>query len=120
MLAAFNDTDRLLTPPDYPPAEWPFDPSSDNGPSPPPGPVSDQLMGVSIQRGEAIVLLFCTPPPAKYFGLTSYVTNRVLFNDTGGGRGDASLVVHMPLAEVGAESFRAHARHLVRFELAAL
>ncbi|TFJ86121.1 hypothetical protein NSK_002941 [Nannochloropsis salina CCMP1776] len=100
MLAAFNDTDRLLTPPDYPPAEWPFDPSSDHGPSPPPGPVSDQLMGVSIQRGEAIVLLFCTPPPAKYFGLTSYVTNRVLFNDTEGGRGDASLVVHMPLAEI--------------------
>jgi hypothetical protein len=57
-------------------------------------------MGTSIDRNEAIVLLFCTPPPAEYFGLTSYVTNRVLFNESESGKGDSSLIVHMPVAEV--------------------
>lgn len=57
-------------------------------------------MGVSMDRNEAIVLFFCTPPPMEYFGLTAYVTNRVLFNETERGKGDSSLIVHMPMAEV--------------------
>jgi len=62
-------------------------------------------MGTSIDRNEAIVLLFCTPPPAEYFGLTSYVTNRVLFNESETGQGDSSLIVHMPVAEVRKSMF---------------
>jgi hypothetical protein len=41
-----------------------------------------------------------TPPPARYFGLTAYVTARVLFNTSEHGTGDSSPVVHMPVAEV--------------------
>ncbi|KAM3575922.1 hypothetical protein VYU27_002257, partial [Nannochloropsis oceanica] len=99
MIAGFNDTEHLLTPADYPSSSWPV-PPDDNGPVPPSGPLSEEMMGVSMDRNEAIVLFFCTPPPMEYFGLTAYVTNRVLFNETERGKGDSSLIVHMPMAEI--------------------
>jgi hypothetical protein len=54
----------------------------------------------AMQRDEAVVLLICTPPPAKYFGLTAYVTSRLLYNGTETGDGDASLVPHFAMAEL--------------------
>lgn len=93
----FNDTEHLLTPADYPASSMPDQP--DNGGPPVPSDPS-VLMGTTIDRNEAIILFFCTPPPAEYFGLTSYVFNRVLFNETESGQGDTNLIVHMPVAEV--------------------
>lgn len=101
MFAAFNDSAHDLTPADYPMPPWdpPNQPPSP-GPKPPSGPAADMLMGVTFQRNEAIVLMFCTPPPAKYFGLTSYVTNRLLPNMTEYGTGFTDTTVHRPMAEV--------------------
>ncbi len=41
-----------------------------------------------------------TPPKARYFGMTAYVSARVLFNTSESGQGDSTPVVHMPVAEV--------------------
>ena len=54
-----------------------------------------------MQRDEAIVVLLCTPPSARYFGISTYVAARLLYNtSTTGDGGDAGLVPHFAAAEI--------------------
>jgi hypothetical protein len=35
------------------------------------------LQGASYGVNEALAVLLCSPPPARYFGMTAYVFNRL-------------------------------------------
>ena len=64
-----------------------FDPpSSGNAPSGPPFP-----FGNVFGHNEAVVMLLCLPPRAKYVGYTAYVTGRIMINDTDLATSDGSL-----------------------------
>ena len=67
-------------------------------PTPPP------IGGFSIDADEAIVWLYKLPPKCKYFGITSYVTNRLLINDTYGDPNtfdcEGSLIQHTAITEI--------------------
>lgn len=88
---AFHQANTLI-PPNYP-----------SGGLPPWGnhsKVPGSLDGFALQRQEAVVMLLCMPPPLRYFGITSYVTQRLLSNQTNRGFGDAEVLPHRPLVEV--------------------
>jgi hypothetical protein len=88
--AAFAD--KSLVPPDYPLPQVP------NNTDPP-----KALLGFALQRNEAIVGLMCFPPPAKYFGITAYVSCRIHVNDSEFGTGDGTIMTSTPMVEVNGE-----------------
>lgn len=60
--------------------------------------------GFAIDADEAIVWLYKLPPKCKYFGITSYVTNRLLINDTYGDPNtfdcEGNIIQHTSIAEI--------------------
>jgi len=84
------------TPPPPPPQDYP--PLDMIDLSGHPAPTSN--FGSVMSHTEAMVILLCMPPPAKYFGVTAYVTARIMTNDTDPATSDGRLFGHMALAEV--------------------
>jgi hypothetical protein len=59
--------------------------------------------GFALGRNEAVVMMICMPPEAKYFGITAYVSSRLLINDTVMGTGDGKLLPMQPMVEIKGE-----------------
>ena len=73
---AFNDTSHQLVPRDYPQKSylWAGQRRAGLGLG---VPLPNGLGGTTFAVREAIAVLYCTPPPAKYHGITTYCSSRL-------------------------------------------